>query len=43
MIRRKGPFPAERREMGELNNVLKVYMSKPERIQSVLEYCLGEN
>lgn len=35
-------FPAGRREMGELNNVLKVYMSKPERIQSVLEYFIGE-
>lgn len=35
-------FPAEGREMGELNNALKVYMSKPERIQSVLEYFLNE-
>lgn len=28
--------------MGELNNVLNVYMKKPERIQSVLEYYLNE-
>jgi hypothetical protein len=29
-------------QMGEPNNVLNVYMSKPERIKSVLEYHLGE-
>lgn len=28
--------------MGQKNNVLNVYMSKPERIQSVLEYYIGE-
>ena len=28
--------------MGEKNNALKVYMGKPERIRSVLEYQLGE-
>ncbi len=27
--------------MGELNNVLKVYMQKPDRIRSVLEYFFG--
>lgn len=35
-------IPAERRTMGEKNNVLNVYMNKPERIQSVLEYYLKE-
>ncbi len=33
---------AERIRMGEPNNVLNVYMSKTERIQSVLEYYLKE-
>ena len=28
--------------MGKIDAVLNVYMSKPERIQSVLEYCLQE-
>jgi len=28
--------------MGQKNNVLNIYMSKPERIQSVLEYHIGE-
>lgn len=28
--------------MGEPNNALKVYMNRPDRIRSVLEYYLGE-
>ena len=28
--------------MGQKNNVLNIYMNKPERIQSVLEYYIGE-
>ena len=35
-------FPAERRNMGEPNNALSVYMNRPDRIKSVLEYYLGE-
>lgn len=34
--------PAERKDMGEPNNALKVYMNRPDRIRSVLEYYLGE-
>ena len=37
-----GVFPVERRNMGEPNNALNVYMSKPERIRSVMEYYLQE-
>ena len=33
---------AERKDMGEPNNALKVYMNRPDRIRSVLEYYLGE-
>ncbi|MBO5488117.1 MAG: hypothetical protein J5988_14540 [Eubacterium sp.] len=29
--------------MGQKNNVLNIYMSKPERIQSVLEYYIEES
>lgn len=36
-------IPAEGRKMGEKNNVLNVYMSKPERIQSILEFCIKKN
>ena len=28
--------------MGEPNNVLNVYMNRPDRLRSVLEYYLGE-
>lgn len=35
-------FPAERRGMGKPNNALSVYMNRPDRIRSVLEYYLGE-
>lgn len=31
-------LPAERRHMGEKNNVFKVYMERADRLQSVLEY-----
>ncbi len=42
LCRNQGPvYPAERQIMGEANNVLQVYMQKPDRIQSVLEYFLG--
>ncbi len=34
--------PAERMGMGEANNVFNVFMSKPERIRSVLEFYLKE-
>lgn len=33
---------AEREKMGEPNSVLNVFMKKPDRIRSVLEYYLGE-
>lgn len=35
-------LPAERRIMGEPNNVLNVYMNRQDRLRSVLEYYLGE-
>lgn len=35
-------YSAERSKMGEPNNALNVYMSRADRIRSVLEYYLGE-
>lgn len=35
-------YPVERMDMGETNNVLNVFMSKPERVRSILEYYLKE-
>lgn len=37
----RAPIPAERRNMGEPNNALKVYMRRADRIRSVLEYYIG--
>lgn len=34
--------PAERTDMGEANNVFNVFMNKPERIRSILEYFIKE-